>query len=139
MPGSVTYPAQPTPPEQQVPMPLRYEERVPNQRPQGTVYGSRPSQPAIEPGTGSPEAPPGRPEPGQLVAEGSAPDRKAHGSTGPLPYQSFGALTGHTLAEGRPDEARPHGHRAAIGMLVAVAVLGVAASLGSILVLTGAF
>ena len=101
------------------------------------MYGSRPGQPAAEPGTGSPDAPPGRPEPGQPVADDSASDRKVHGGTGPLPHQPFGALTGHTLVEGRPDEAKPHGHGAAIGVLIAVAVLGVAASLGSILILAG--
>jgi hypothetical protein len=99
------------------------------------VYGSRPSDPGTEPeppGQYSPDQPPHANE----IAWGQ--NLPSNGS-GPLSLEGSGSLTGHILAQGRPDEpeSRPRGPRTVIIVLVTILVLAVAAGLGAILVITG--
>ncbi len=117
----------------------QYGEWARAQRPQGTVYGSRPSQTGTEPER-DPQDAPGQYQPGQPYAGASASSQELpSGGTGPLSLEASGSLTGHILAQGRPDvpEAKTRGGRAVIIVLVTIAVLAVAAALGAVLVLSG--
>jgi hypothetical protein len=149
MPGSVTYhaheapdprpsyPAHEAPQEapESVPTSPQYGEWARGQRPQGTVYGSRP-QPGTD--TGAQEQP-GQYRPGQFYAAPAASSLEISGGSGPLPFESSGSLTGHILAQGRPDvpEPKPRGSRTIIITLVTIGVLALAAALGAVLVLSG--
>jgi uncharacterized membrane protein YccC len=59
--------------------------------------------------------------------------------TGPLALDNSGSLTGHILAQGRPDtaEARSGGSKAVIVTLVVTSILVVAGLVTAIMVLSG--
>ncbi|MEN3307401.1 MAG: hypothetical protein V7603_3603 [Micromonosporaceae bacterium] len=117
----------------------QYGEWARGQRPQGTVYGSRPPQPGTDTGAPAQEQP-GQYQPGQFYAGPAASSLEYHsGGPGPLPLDGSGSLTGHILAQGRPDvpESKPRGSRTVIITLVTIAVLALAAALGAVLVLSG--
>jgi hypothetical protein len=122
-----------------VPTSPQYGEWARSQRPQGTVYGSRPPQPGT--GSGAPaQEQPGQYLPGQFYAAPAASSPELHsGGSGPLPLEGSGSLTGHILAQGRPDvtETKPRASRTIIMVLVTIGVLALAAALGAVLVLSG--
>jgi hypothetical protein len=129
MAGSVTYPSRPPDPPEAIPTSPQYGEWARNQRPQGTVYGGRPPEPEQ----------PGQYPPGQTYAAPTASSLEYSGGSGPLPLESSGSLTGHILAQGRPDVVEPQrrGSRTVIIVLVTIGVLALAAALGAVLVLSG--
>jgi hypothetical protein len=108
------------------------------------VYGS--SRPGGPPGqeyrAPEEEQPPGQYGPGQRDADESASSQEFPfgSSSGPLLPDASGSLTGHILAQGRPEVtgALPRrGSRMVIILLAVVLIVSVAVVVGAVLVISG--